>query len=346
MSAEGNTTHRCIYCLETKPAATFDSEHIIPQSFGRFEVGPGGGPTTLHCVCRACNHAFGKTLDRALARDSVLGLLRYSEGVRDPREFKPPSRGSGLTITPVQAEPDEGAKYRLGAGRDGTFGFELETTIGFAKQPEEPYEFFSLDMLPSRQELLVRFGPRPAFLARGFSREQVEALMHAFGFRLAFTHETPAPQRADVTIPIGRLQFRAIGKIAFNYFAWVMGAPVACMPDFNGLRAYIIHGERPGPSHVSVGVSALDVLDAQGNTRRGHFVTAESGESGFISQVSLFSAIRFRVDLTHVPLAVSVPCGDGHFFDLDARRVERFKPPPVRGQVVPAPPGARIRLDR
>jgi hypothetical protein len=338
---------RCIYCLEVKGIDAFNREHIMPQAFGTFE-GAESDPVTLDCVCTVCNQTFGDTLDRALSRDCVLGLLRYSEGVRDPRKFKPPSREADMTITPTDGDLADGVRLRLGAGADGTFGFHVEELIGFASQSGGEYEYFPLDALPSPSEVQARFGPRPRFDTQGLSHEQAQTVLHdTLGFLFEITHEAPAPQRAEVNIPIGRLQFRAVAKIAFNYFAWVMGARVACMPDFNGLRVYIGYGKRLGPTHVSVGIVAIDVLDGERKPRRGHFITVQNGELGFLSQVSLFSAIRFRVDLMHVPLAVMVPCDDGHFYDLDTRRVERIHVPPAGGPVaLPPPLGVQLKINR
>jgi len=339
---------RCIYCLEEKVADAFNREHVIPEAFGKFQPAKGDGdaPITIDCVCTDCNDRFGKSLDRWLSRDSVLGLLRFNEGVKKPGEFKPPSRDAGLTITPTDRELAGGAKLLLGHSADGTFGFHVERKVGFAPQEAGPYEYFSPDTLPSRDEVRARFGHRPSFDMPGLSREEVASVMQRLGFRYDITREVPAPQRADVTIPIGREQFRAIAKIAFNYAAWIIGAEVACMRQFDGLRAYILAGERPGPPFVTVGKLAFALADAQGGPRRGHFVTVQNSDTGLLAQVSLFSAIRFRVDLTHVPLALTTPCDAGHFFDLDARTVEPVRLPRIGGRILEAPAGVHIRLDR
>lgn len=62
---------RCIYCLETKRLAAFNTEHVLHRAFGGFE-----GALTLVApydpgVCRNCNDEFGKTIEESSRR--ILG---------------------------------------------------------------------------------------------------------------------------------------------------------------------------------------------------------------------------------------------------------------------------------
>ena len=141
-----DTAQRCIYCLETKPIDAFNREHIIPQAFGKFEMGKGGGPVTIRCVCKDCNQRFGDTLDHVLGRTSIYGVLRLNEGLKDPAEFVPPP---SLTIKPTDRELPPGAELRIRQG-----GFEVKPSIGLAKQRDDRHEHFAPDRIPTRSEIL------------------------------------------------------------------------------------------------------------------------------------------------------------------------------------------------
>lgn len=347
MSRRPASDSRCIYCLESKPPGAFNREHIIPQAFGKFQAAeecPDAPITLLDTVCTACNDGFGKALDRWLARDSVLGLLRFNDGVKKPGEFKPPSRDAGLTITPTDQELPSGTRLLLGHGKNGTFGFEVERSVGFAKQGEIPQDYYVPEALPSRGELRALFGPNPSFMTTGLTPEEVAAVMRQLGLRHRVRGHVPAPQNAKVMIPLGLKQGQAVAKIAFNYFAAVMGSRIACMPDFNGLRAFIRSGKSPAAPFVTLRYTFLVACDTQDNPRRGHYITVHAHDSRFIAQVSFFQKLTFRVDLNHVPMAVSVPCDASHFYDLGTRRVDRINLPLIMGRVVPMPQGTTIHL--
>ncbi|HMJ10624.1 MAG TPA: HNH endonuclease [Polyangiaceae bacterium] len=67
----------CIYCRASKPDAAFSKvEHVVPQSFGRFE----GNLTLINVVCDDCNEFFGNELELYLARDTPDGLSRFRFG--------------------------------------------------------------------------------------------------------------------------------------------------------------------------------------------------------------------------------------------------------------------------
>lgn len=74
----------CIYCKDYSPKVQFTKvEHVIPQSFGKFENNP-----TLKCVCNGCNEHFANNLELQLARDSAEGQLRFLAGIKSADQFK------------------------------------------------------------------------------------------------------------------------------------------------------------------------------------------------------------------------------------------------------------------
>lgn len=76
-------TQKCIYCLEDLEPAAFDTDHVIPQAFGRF----ANNLTLTTCVCNGCNNYFGWNLELFLGRDSIEALRRIQYGLKPIQEI-------------------------------------------------------------------------------------------------------------------------------------------------------------------------------------------------------------------------------------------------------------------
>jgi hypothetical protein len=95
----------CIYCRDLQPESSFSKvEHVVPQSFGRFE----NNLTLLKTVCDSCNQFFGDNLELALARDTVEGQSRIEFGTLSPRDFRPAGKDSRIRAKLVEG-PFKGA---------------------------------------------------------------------------------------------------------------------------------------------------------------------------------------------------------------------------------------------
>jgi hypothetical protein len=333
-SAERQRT--CIYCRRETTVAAFNREHVLQRAWTPFDHG-----MVIDCVCAVCNQSFGDGIDRVLARDSAEGHLRYDHGVT---EIRPASRKSGVSIA-VDAGPCRGAPVRLTKAADGSIGFESLPRIGFARESEGPYEYFAVDTVPDRAGLVDRFGLRCCFVAPGVPRDVVERTLAARGYQIGQVEEVPAPQTATLVAPKGREQNRAVAKVAFNYLAYVAGRRTPLMANFDDIRDYIVKGDNQFGGNVVMAQQVIDLLDDRGQTRRGHFVTLQSSTTGLVAQVSLFSEVRYLVQLARVPL-LTMGFDAGHFFDLDARCVVPMKPPPFDGAFRTAPHGVSVQLGR
>ena len=76
---------RCIYCLDEKTEDHFKkAEHVMPQSFGKFEH----NFTLRGVVCDDCNRYFGHVLELVLGRDTFEGHARFRHGVKRAEDFK------------------------------------------------------------------------------------------------------------------------------------------------------------------------------------------------------------------------------------------------------------------
>jgi hypothetical protein len=215
----------CIYCLERKPDADFNREHVMLDAFGKFE-----GNLVLDCVCKACNDYFSKHVDLKFARDSVEGFFRFAMGIKSTAEYK--SLGPRSTMRVEFREGDSiGAIGYITANKDGgpELGVDFAPYFGFSATEDGPKTWFSSDALPTRDRLPEHgFGTCPFFLhIRGMFVEHAEAVLEAKGYRVTNGFRTwfPEDQRVATTAVgiIGPAEMRAAAKITMNYLAFIGG---------------------------------------------------------------------------------------------------------------------------
>jgi hypothetical protein len=237
----------CLYCGESKSLAMFNREHVLPQSFGTFP----DNPVLRDLVCEACNTYFSRDLELRLGRDSAEGLERFRNGIVAPK--KRGSIGRHIEIRYRGGRLD-GAILEWQVGSDGR---ELQVhpvpQIGFSTSPNGPFEWHRVGELPSGDVLRERGFKIDStyFLSGGLSKEEVVRYVEGLGYKLV---EQPAECETGVDaegmVPlmvsgtIDQIIVRAVAKIAFNYFAFHYPS-VASMDQFNSIRRYIRHGERP-----------------------------------------------------------------------------------------------------
>jgi hypothetical protein len=94
----------CLYCLESKDASAFNREHVVPETFGKFN----SNFVLQETLCESCNSYFGGTLDLKLARQTIEGLDRYDAKVRKPE-----------TNTKLGGTPTLTARVKDGSFADG-----------------------------------------------------------------------------------------------------------------------------------------------------------------------------------------------------------------------------------
>src|SRR5579859_2011619 len=144
---------RCIYCLEDKDDGAFNRDHVIPEAFGMFDEN-----LVLSCVCRECNQFFGDGIEMDLGRDSMEGHDRARVGLVEASEFKfLGKRTTTIMEYDVDSLPGIGRKGYLIPPKEGR---EFDTAplpeVGFAPTEDGPYEWFSLDAIPSKEDLRTK----------------------------------------------------------------------------------------------------------------------------------------------------------------------------------------------
>ena len=144
---------RCIYCLEEKSAESFSkSEHVVPQSFGRFKH----NLTLRNVICDDCNQYFGDNLEVELGRDTFEGEARFHHGVKDSHEYKSVGERSRLIRRFVEG-PFKGAYFYVGhSNKVGKIVALPCPQIGFLKK-DGHYEYFLLDNIPAKEFLEKEF---------------------------------------------------------------------------------------------------------------------------------------------------------------------------------------------
>lgn len=75
-AAPVTTSHRCTYCLETKPGADFGTvEHVMPAALG--------GVWTTEDVCDSCQRRANEVADHLVAKDFLVQFLRSAYEIPD-----------------------------------------------------------------------------------------------------------------------------------------------------------------------------------------------------------------------------------------------------------------------
>ena len=321
---------RCIYCLNEKDESLFNREHVVPEAFGTFK-----GNLVLDCVCQSCNSFFSKELDLKLARDTIEGLERFKSGLKQPQEFKSLGKRSTSRVEIVQDGPMKGVICEMRPKSDYP-GFDIEPLpqIGLSNNEDGPFDFFLLDELPAKDELeKMGYAPGSEVFMRVWGTTLDEAISRLEprgvqkGEELGQTMPDKGVVKSEYVFRISHPEFRAVTKIAMNYLAYVAGAGIVLMPQFNEARRYVTDGVRPSEQIVSIIPVVHFTRQSTDQKMTAHFVSIERRGMLIVAQVSLLCLIRYAIVLSRAPFALEFTLNSGHLFDLDRRQVTTFNPP-------------------
>jgi HNH endonuclease len=334
MNTGHTETKTCIYCLERKPETEFNREHVVPQAFGTFDE----DNLVLDCVCRACNQYLGDTIDRKLARDSIEGLDRFWSGMKPTSEFKSYGRKS-TTFVEFKEGPMAGIRGYLHPNPKNA---ELRVMplphIGFAQEGVDGgrIRWFLADEIPEKAALekhgFVR-GRELQVHVREMSWQDATTRLAPKGYEPLSDPELTQPRDdetldMDTIVTIGRLEQRAVAKIAFNYLAWAAGAALARATQFNDVRNFIRYDKGVPPVHPTENVLGFRMNGKP--VAKGHYLAVQTTKGGqIVGDVCLMLRIRYTTILSDVPFAVSRPIlSVCHLFDIQSRKIQRVAPPP------------------
>lgn len=294
----------CIYCLHDKDTSAFNTEHVIPQAFGRFRQN-----LTLDCVCAECNAEFGKTIDLALGRDSLEAFLRLIHGTKPARDVA--ELGSQRLSMTLGGDLDwEGCRIEL-KEENGEVAVDLVPQCAFVRR-QGGWSFVT------EEQLLNTAAPLPADIETGMGQdirlicrpgEMEERLVVALGKR-GITLEkkgvggSPPDEggfaQLEAGVRLDDMLLRGVAKIAFNYMARVVSASFARAESFDTTRRFVRYGVKPPRTTVIPRrrpILADDTLDQR--QTNGHLLTLDWADGGgVVAGVSLFNGPTYTVVLT------------------------------------------------
>jgi len=317
----------CIYCKEDQPESAYTkAEHVLPQSFGRFE----DNLTLNEVVCDHCNQYFGDELELYLARDTPDGLNRFRYGLKDAQDYKSLGKRSTLTFR-IDSGPLAGA-HAIQRVVEGEFLVMPLPQLGFGASQDGPFRWFLLDALPTREELKELFEEgldRVEFCEVDHS-EALEALK-ALGAQTSDFVETREGNwrgrgKIEARTTLSHGFGRVITKISLNYLASQYGAQTALMPQFDVARRYARHADLP-PARIWDADTEKIIKNAPNVF--GHVLTVawQPESKTVLAQVSFHNWNRYQVCLAVDGFVLDQPFkACGHFFDLSAMRVVPLDP--------------------
>ncbi len=311
----------CIYCGAVG-THRFPKDHVVPRAFGRFK-----NNLTLDCVCGPCNSYFGRELELFLTQDSIEALLRVRYGVKTKGGSKQIGR-SRLTFRVISAGDWYGARITAERGSSGTsLRGKPMPQVAFRKFGEAQWHWF-LEAELENSECWQRFRVDADTLIVGPPGEDVSRLrrtLERFGvvFKKMGTPERVGGLNQMHAEPVlDDILYRGVGKIAFNFLAYVTVGRFTCRAEFDEIRAYIRRGVMPRWTPVSI-VKINQATDDDGISRRtgGHEIVVWRDEtSRVVCQLVLFNHLTYQVVLSRGN-GVWYPLKGGRYFDLDTLHV-------------------------
>jgi hypothetical protein len=324
---------KCIYCQAKRSKESFKrTEHVLPQSFGMFRHN-----LTLHgVVCDLCNQYFGDNLELPLARDTFEGQLRFKHGVKNPEQFKSAGRKSRIVVRSIEGDFAGCYMCQEYVEEMRVIAWILIPQVGFLLAPDNKYEYFLLDDIPTKAELDNRGyqarHPR-SIVGLKVGSEEITELLRVKGFSFRYMGPVVSNEQLDtivcnVTGTIDHVIFRAIAKIAFNYLAYWEGTDFVQHPDFHKAREYIRWGHVPVDALIRSDETAILQDDPREGPRTlGHLITVGPALYGrsILAQVSLFNWRRYLVHLARDFTGPRLRHGRGHLFNVADRHILTLK---------------------
>lgn len=317
----------CIYCKTSKPGQLFDTEHVLPQAFGKF----AGNFTLVNVVCQECNQYFGDTIDLELGKGTMEGVKRFEHGIKRPHEFSRFSKNiSSMQI--AEGEWKGLLTFMRYSKERGDIVLDCFPQIGFRLQGKDEYQFFKTDSFPSKEQLReMRFDSqhdRP-LIAVGMSDCEAKVAFSRLGMDFeskgeAFLPPSGEPLECEMITRIDNLVKRALSKIAFNYLARWEGSEFVLQSDFDIIREFIRYDRSvPYPVFECTDTPILDDEPVEGFRRHGHIITINTADDGvsLCAQVSLQNIMKYCVSLSRNYSGVKRDVRRGHFFDINSRKI-------------------------
>lgn len=321
----------CIYCRTIVDAVAFDRpEHVMPRAFGHFEAN-----LTIFCVCEACNQWFGNNLEVSFTRNSGEAILRLLFGVK-PQSEATEIGGHRIDITAADGSTRfAGAKSFFKESADGKRLVAAFTPhVGFARsEGDDPILFLESDLTA---EIVERYEAHECFVI-GETEEDYQrmtAKLRGLGCKaesVLWWHPDPelplVLEPVNVDFRLDEIVFRTIGKIAFNYLAFVAGAPFCLHADLDPFRRFARYGEGDWRTFIAVSQAPLLFDERATGIRqtRGHMLAVHwpSDTESPEASVKLFNDIHYHVRFAERLRIVWRELRFGHHFNITTRKIQQ-----------------------
>ncbi|HAT1796906.1 TPA: hypothetical protein NR240_001049 [Legionella pneumophila] len=314
----------CIYCKKWKKFEEFSNrEHIIPQSFGKFN------PTNLILnekaerikeVCNKCNGEFSK-LERWFARDSYEGYILRTKHGKKPRDSErrrvimrvAEGKLKGLFIeiidkNQVRAMPQIG--YRT---RENTWCYIPIEKLNEIK-PNDIKNNLSSD--------------RPNLKAISLDNDEAKRTFKKLNITFNQEGDLGPPETEDIKVlietTVDKVIKQVVAKIAFNFLAYFNTKKNILNEAFDECRRYILFGE--GDLNVVTSTEPILFDEKEKDYRKvGHIVVVKKSENGNVTaSLSLYNSLRHDVPLAHNIKLKGLTTELGRFFDTHNKKISEI----------------------
>lgn len=211
---------RCVYCLrdnELDGPIFFNREHVVPAHLVR---GTPHQPILYRLVCERCNNYFAK-LDSLLAANTYLEIMNSLLGIY-PATFRKrrqsPPQPHQFTVRSAQFEFLNGFGACL---RDGKIQMKFAPSIAIRERGSSSWQLHNVSSLPLNVLYeLGEYETEAVIISPNELISYYASRMQSVGFQVQVLKESDLYIIAKQSLL--RQVHRAIMKVAFNYFVWIL----------------------------------------------------------------------------------------------------------------------------
>lgn len=312
---------KCIYCLINQNQNNFSNrEHVIPQSFGKFNTDNfvlNNKSKETRQVCNDCNNLFGSSIDRWLAKDSYEGYVlrnKYLKNIDSPN------------IRRVRIKICEGEFAGVNMQFNGKDSVELLPQIGLLNKYNK-WEYFLPNEADKIQKENFQLSGK-SLLAFQMSDNEAAEVFSKIGIKFVPGELLPRPTQTDLLCKIdANIDLtirRAVAKIAFNYFTYFNHKKTVLKNNFDEIRNFIHSGKGNHP--ISINNSAILMDEDKKFKRLGHIIVINVNEYGnIVAQVSLFNELKYTIFIGEANGLDKLNVGFGHFFNVHSKEIHEIQ---------------------
>jgi hypothetical protein len=327
------TVTACLYCPATSDRPFPNSEHVLPQAFGKFTSREGN--LTLRSVCPECNAYFGRHLEQHFCRDTGDALHRLQTGLKPIEEAREIGGRRLRGKIDRHGAEDDGAAVSL--DYDPAHGVVVNTPpqVALRLLDQEGWTWFREQDITA--EVIAAFRTSEyRIYGNADDRVRIVEKLRSVGYEIESMEIDAFEGEADGLVPVSFLYtvddvaFRTVAKIAFNYLAYSTEGRVPGFvrrEEFAAIRAFIRHGTKPAWTPVSISSQKMLAVDTDEYQSTGGHLLGVSWPDAWespVGEVSLFNEITYVVQFADRAPGIWWKLDSGHHFDIETRQIGRM----------------------